>query len=120
MIIVNFLSGALFFFFYFPPTFHEKFRDRSKLQQLKELDYVGIVLFVGGFLVFLLGLSWGGSVYPWRSAYVVATMVIGGIILVVFVLWEMYAKLKEPLLPIHLFKNFAWVVACILLGLGAR
>jgi len=120
MIIVNFCSGALFFFFYYPPTFSEKFQDRSKIQQLKDLDYVGIVLFVAGFLVFLLGLSWGGSVYPWQSAHVIATMVIGGITLVIFVLWEIYAKLKEPLLPIHLFKNFAWVVACVLLGLGAR
>jgi hypothetical protein len=47
-------------------------------------------------------------------------MVIGGVTLVVFVLWEMYAKLKEPLLPIHLFKNSEWVVAYIPLGLGAR
>ncbi|KAF2120376.1 fungal trichothecene efflux pump [Lophiotrema nucula] len=119
MIIVNFASGALFFLFYYPPTFHEKFHNRSPMQQLKKFDYVGTVLFVGGFLVFLLGLSWGGSVYPWKSAHVIATMVIGGIITIVFVLWECYANLEEPLLPIHLFKNFAWVVACILLGLGA-
>lgn len=120
MIIVNFLSGTLFFLFYYPPTFHEKFHDRSLMQQLKYFDYVGTVLFVGGFIVFLLGLSWGGSVYPWSSAHVIATLVIGGLVLIVFVFWETFAKLEEPLLPIHLFTNFAWVVACVLLGLGAR
>ena len=46
-------------------------------------------------------------------------MVIGGITLIVFALFECYADLKEPLLPMHLFKNFAWVVACVLLGIGA-
>lgn len=120
MTIVNFCSGVLFFCFYFPPTFHEKFRNRTKVQQLKEFDYVGTFLFLGGFTLFLLGLSWGGSVYPWKSAHVIATMVIGGITLVAFALWEIFAYLKEPLLPVHLFSNFAWAVACILLGLGAR
>lgn len=47
-------------------------------------------------------------------------MVVGGVTLIAFTLWEIYADLKEPLLPMHLFKNFAWVAACILLGLGAR
>ncbi|KIW03535.1 uncharacterized protein PV09_05296 [Verruconis gallopava] len=119
MIIVNFVSGVLFFFFYHPPTFHEKFRNRSRAQQIKNFDYIGTVLFLGGFITFLLGLSWGGSVYPWKSAHVIATMVVGGIILIIFTLWEIYAKLEEPLLPMHLFENFAWVVACILLGIGA-
>ena|ERR1700712_176877 len=120
MIIVNFLSGLLFFLCYFPPSFHMKFRNRTVKEQLRDFDFVGTVLFVGGFLIFLLGLSWGGSVYAWKSAHVVATMVVGGITLIVFTLYETYMDLKEPLLPIHLFKNVRWVAACILLGLGAR
>ena len=106
MIIINFASGACFFFFYFPPTFQEKFKDRSKWQQIKEFDYIGTLLFLGGFILFLLGLSWGRSVYPWKSAHVIAIMVIGGLTLVIFTLWECYADLKEPLLHMQLFKNF--------------
>jgi hypothetical protein len=64
MIIVNFLSGLLFTLYYFPPTFEMKFNDRTKMQQLKEFDYIGTLLFIAGFLLFLLGLSWGGAVYP--------------------------------------------------------
>jgi MFS family permease len=119
MIAVNFASGVLFYFFYHPPTFSEKFRNRSRRQQIQEFDYVGTFLFLGGLILFLLGLSWGGSVYPWKSARVLATMIVGFVTLVAFTLWECFAKLKEPLLPMHLFKNFAWVVACILLGIGA-
>lgn len=68
------------------------------MQQVKEFDYIGAFLFVTGFIVFLLGLSWGGSVYAWKSAHVIATMVVGGITLIIFALWETFGKLKEPLL----------------------
>ena len=36
-----------------------------------------------------------------------------------FVLWEIYAPIKEPLVPMHLFRNIEWVSAVILLSLGA-
>ena len=39
--------------------------------------------------------------------------------LVVFVLWECYAKLKEPLVPMHIFSNYSWNASVILTGLGA-
>lgn len=65
MIIVNFLSGALFFFFYYPPTFYDKFKNRTKMQQIKEFDYVGTFLFIGGFIIFLLGLSWVSDVHSY-------------------------------------------------------
>lgn len=39
--------------------------------------------------------------------------------MVLFALWEVYAPLKEPLIPLRLFKDGRWVVACVLLGLGA-
>lgn len=62
MIGVNAVAGVLYYFFYFPPTFHMKFSHRDKFQQLKDLDYVGAFLFTAGLLLFLMGLSWGGSV----------------------------------------------------------
>lgn len=120
MIIVTFVSGVLFFLFYYPPTFQEKFQNRSKAEQIKKFDYIGTVLFLAGFITLLLGLSWGGQVYPWKSAHVIATLVVGAFTLLAFALWETYANLEEPLLPVHLFKNVGWVVSCILLGLGAR
>lgn len=39
--------------------------------------------------------------------------------LVAFVLWEIYAPIKEPLIPMHLFLNGPWVAAVVLLGSGA-
>lgn len=51
------------------------------------MDFGGILLFTAGFLLFLMGLSWGGTLYPWGSAHVIATLVAGAVIIVAFVLY---------------------------------
>lgn len=120
MLILNAVSGALYFLFYFPPEFHEKFRNRSKWQQFKEFDFIGCLLFAAGLLLFVMGLSWGGVTYPWASGHVIGTTVVGGVTLIAFFLYESFAQLKQPVVPMHLFKNIQWVAAVILLALGAR
>lgn len=120
MIAIDAVAAAAFFLFYHPPTFSMKHaRDKhTKLQILKDFDYIGLVLFAGGFVVFLLGLQWGGVMYPWKSAPVIGTMAVGGMALISFVLWELYAPIKEPLVPMHLFANGGWVASTILLSCG--
>lgn len=67
----------------------------------------------------LLGLNWGGSVYPWKSGMVIGFIVGGFALLVVFGLYETYMPLRAPFMPVHLFKNQGWVIASVLLGIGA-
>ncbi|KAF2403745.1 MFS general substrate transporter [Trichodelitschia bisporula] len=121
LLAINGAALACWALFYFPPTFHDKHKRDidSKMYWIKHFDYVGVFLYASGFIVFLLGLSWGGALYAWNSAAVISSLVIGFFILVLFVLWEIYAPLKEPLVPMHLFKSGRWVAAVILLGLGA-
>lgn len=38
-------------------------------------------------------------------------MTVGGMTIIAFEFYEAYAGLKEPLLPVHLFMNFAWVAS---------
>ena len=68
---------------------------------------------------FILGLSWGGTVYAWKSAPVITTIIIGAACLVGLFAYENFRTLKEPLIPMHLFKNGGWVAAVISLALGA-
>jgi hypothetical protein len=109
--------------FYFPPTFENKHKDQGDASKksfwVKHYDYVGTVLFSAGFVIFLIGLNWGGSVYPWQSGKVIGFIVGGFAILVIFVLYEIYMPLKAPFMPMHLFKNRGWVIYCTLLGIGA-
>lgn len=104
MIITNAISTLCWFFFYHPPTFH-MVSKKTRSQQLREFDYGGLVLFTGGLLIFLMGLNWGGTVYPWKSGYVIGTLVTGGVSLIAFVLYECYVPLTAPLIPMHLFRN---------------
>lgn len=85
---------------------------------VKEFDYVGLFLFTGGLLVFLMGLSWGGSLYPWKSAAVISCIVIGFFTLAAFVAWEAFASPKQPLLPLHLFQNLQWVAMIFTLAIS--
>lgn len=44
---------------------------------MREFDWAGIALMTGSVTCLILGLTWGGSIYPWGSAQVVATLAAG-------------------------------------------
>ncbi|CAK7237100.1 hypothetical protein SBRCBS47491_009862 [Sporothrix bragantina] len=119
MIILNGLSLASYLAFYHPPTFNMLNGRRSRATMVKNFDYVGTVLFTGGMVVFLLGLSWGGNLYPWSSAAVIATIVVGAVTLMAFGLYEAYMPIQEPLVPMHIFRNKGWTASTVLLSVGA-
>jgi hypothetical protein len=102
------LTAILLFFFYHPPTFVTKHEDdhKTKLQLLKEIDYVGLILFTAACLLLLLGLNWGGGQHPWKSAWVIAPIVVSGGCFLALGLWEAFMPLKFPILPPHLFKEW--------------
>lgn len=56
-VIVAGLSVALFVACYFPPNFRMINSEMTKMQELKELDYVGLVLYSAGLILILLGFS---------------------------------------------------------------
>jgi hypothetical protein len=90
-----------------------------KTKFIKEFDYIGSLLMALGLILFLMGLSWGGNLHPWKSAHVISTIVVGFSLLVAFFLYEAFAPLKEPILPTHLFRNRGWIVSVVLWALGA-
>jgi hypothetical protein len=105
---------------YYPPTFVDKWANKkTKKQVIQDFDYVGLILFTAGIILFCMGISWGGSYYPWKSAHVIVTIIVGFFTLVVFSLYELYVPLKEPLIPMHLFKNLPWVSDVWMLACGA-
>ncbi|KAF9884304.1 hypothetical protein FE257_001882 [Aspergillus nanangensis] len=104
-IIVAAIAVICFYWFYHPPSFDMLHRNRSKMDQAKRQDFVGFVLFTGGLMLFLMGLSWGGVVYAWKSPHVIATIVVGFSTLVIFILWEAFVHKGDRLLPLHLFRS---------------
>ena len=56
-VIVGGLSLVLYALFYFPPNFRMINNDLTKMQEIKELDYGGLILYSGGLICVILGFS---------------------------------------------------------------
>jgi MFS family permease len=112
------VSGAAFILFamcYFPPDFRMINSKLTKWQEVKQFDYLGFVLYFAGLLLLILGFSWPPGVFPWKSAQVISTLIIGTGCLVVFTLYEVYMPLKQPLFPFRLIKiRNIWT--CVVIG----
>jgi hypothetical protein len=69
MIAFQTLNFAFLFFFYHPPAFATKHAHdgKSKMTLMKEFDWLGLFLFIAGCTLFIVGISWGGSLHPWTS-----------------------------------------------------
>ncbi|CAK7217084.1 hypothetical protein SCUCBS95973_003031 [Sporothrix curviconia] len=108
------LAVICLFIFYHPPTFELLHERKTKRDILKSLDYVGIFLWTAGLTIFLVGVSWGGSIYAWDSAATLSTLIIGIVLLIMLFIWEAFSKQQYPAIPIHFFLNrgFISLVAC--------
>ncbi|KAI9741405.1 MAG: peroxiredoxin prx5 [Cirrosporium novae-zelandiae] len=73
-------------------------------QVIREIDYLGAVLFMIGAVPALMGIVWAG-VYSSSDAHVVAPLVIGFFFLICFALWETYGGAKHPLTPTYIFSS---------------
>jgi EmrB/QacA subfamily drug resistance transporter len=80
---------------FFPPV---RYGTRTK-----PMDVGGVVTSVGGIVLLLLGLSWGGREYAWDSPIVVGSLTAGIGILALFVWIE--SRAADPVLPLSLFRN---------------
>ncbi|CAA9957232.1 AraJ Arabinose efflux permease [Pyrenophora teres f. maculata] len=97
---------VLLFFFYNPPSWKEKRIEHGKSagQLLREFDWLGLFLFLAGCTLFIVGVSWGGSMAPWISATVLAPIIIGLLTLAVLGFYEAHYTLTAPLFPPRLFR----------------
>ncbi|KAK5697099.1 hypothetical protein LTR17_024005 [Elasticomyces elasticus] len=81
-----------------------KFKQTTTMQQLRRIDWVGAVLFIGSTTGFLIPLTWGGVMYTWSSWRTLVPLIISAAGLVAFVVWEeKYAA--DPLIRISIVKN---------------
>src|SRR3954447_1463522 len=63
----------------------------------RKIDYTGAALIVGASTCLLLGLTWGGTQYPWGSPTIIGLFLAALVGLALFVFVELRAE--EPMLP---------------------
>ncbi|KAJ1950576.1 hypothetical protein FBU59_000611 [Linderina macrospora] len=73
-------------------------------EKIRRVDFIGCALFTIGMVPILLGLSWGGQQYEWTSAPVLACLIAGFVVILVFLFVE-YRFAAEPIVPVRLFGN---------------
>ncbi|GAM88183.1 hypothetical protein ANO11243_062140 [Dothideomycetidae sp. 11243] len=83
------LSAALIAIVYNPPPPKLR-RELSAISAAASVDFIGLALLLIGVILLVVGLTWGGSVYAWKSPHVITTIVVGGFGLVAFGLYETY------------------------------
>lgn len=117
------LAAACVVLGYRPPQRHTKYDHLSWFQKLAQLDIIGSVLFTIGLTLFLVGIGLGGGLYPWKSAPVLSTLIIGICVLIVFAGYE-WKGTKTGIFHHDLFRaemsqgrNFA-ILLCLMLVEG--
>ena len=104
--------------FYSPPP-RVGTKGASAKEILQQIDVVGIALGIIGFVVFLVGLNWGGQTYPWASVQVGCALGFGLFSVLLFILWEMYGA-KYPLFPRRLVqvRKAFWAIMIVIFAAG--
>jgi MFS family permease len=83
---------------------------------VRRIDVPGALSAAAATICLLLGLSWGGSTYPWASGQVIGVLIAAGFLYIVFFFTERRAT--EPILPLDLLRNQVFT-AGLLLALSA-
>jgi EmrB/QacA subfamily drug resistance transporter len=76
------------------------------------IDYLGALLLSIGVICLLLASVWGGNTYAWSSPTILWLLWSGVFFSYSFIIWE--GRAKEPVIPLHLFKNSIFSVSSLL------
>ncbi len=80
----------------------------SLKQRTKEVDYLGTVLLMTGLTCFILGVNWGGVMYPWDSGQVIGLLVAAGVLFVLLGIqqkWVVFTSVSRRIIPVQLFRS---------------
>jgi hypothetical protein len=78
----------------------------SFLSKLKEVDWIGMTLFLASTTGFLIPITWGGVQYPWDSWRTLVPLIVCGVGMAAFVLHQEFIA-KHPLIRTSVFKNLS-------------
>ena len=110
---VNLPLGVLVFIIivllYRPPR-NQRPGSLTRLQHLRRLDPIGLVLFVGSMICLIFALQLGGGVYHWSNPRIIALLILFGIFLVAFAVLQVQLG-EEATLPPRVVKDRTLIFA---------
>ncbi|KAK2745532.1 hypothetical protein FQN57_003657 [Myotisia sp. PD_48] len=91
--------------------------SQGEISKLRQLDYLGNLIFIPSMVSLLLGLVMGGIQYPWSSWRIIVPLVLGVIGWIVFHIQQTFAKFSS--VPNRLFSNRTSATAFVLTFLSS-
>ncbi|KAF2210494.1 hypothetical protein CERZMDRAFT_113390 [Cercospora zeae-maydis SCOH1-5] len=86
---------------------------------LKHFDLVGVLCVVFGIGMFSASLSLGAAApHGWTTNYVLALLILGALLLVAFVCWDIWLDDEYALVPMSIWKDRDFTLALSILSLG--
>ncbi|KAK5651270.1 hypothetical protein OQA88_12678 [Cercophora sp. LCS_1] len=86
----------------------------GRVGDLKRVDGVGILLLTGSVVLMLFALSVGGAAFEWTAPVVLVSLVVGGVGVVLFALWERSRWCRFPIMAPYIFSNRTTVAAFVI------
>ena len=100
------VSGIMIFFLVKVPV------SESSRPSLKRVDFLGAGCVCVALILLLLGLNTGGNQLPWKSPYIIASIVLAFIFLAIFIYVEDKVA-AEPMIPVRLVAKRTVLAACL-------
>jgi predicted MFS family arabinose efflux permease len=85
---------------------------RPFFKRVAELDHVGTLTLLGGFVMFFLALQYGEEMAGWGSAMVIGLLVGALVTFILFAVWEWWMK-DAALIPIRIATQRTVVASCL-------
>jgi len=111
--ILNCLGLVMVFLFYRPKNQYIKEEGKTRLQEVKDLDWIGFALWTIALCLFLLGISFGGDLLTWKSGGTISMIVLGVVFVVILGLYEAYYPQVFPLFPPAIFRKIRGVTVVL-------
>jgi MFS family permease len=82
--------------------------DSTLGEKLKHMDWIGAVLNAGIFTTFVMAFTFGGAVWPWDDGRTIATIVVFGVLVILFAIQQTYTIFttrEDRIFPIDFLKS---------------
>ncbi|PVH98321.1 MFS general substrate transporter [Periconia macrospinosa] len=96
--------------------------DLTIKEKLAIIDWLGAILNAATYVIFIIVVSFSGSVYAWGSEQSIALWVVFGACLIAFVLQQAFAVFtttENRIFPVHFLKSRSMVLLFVVTGSGA-
>jgi len=80
-------------------------KEFTLMEKLKRVDFFGNAVLMASVVSILFAVTYGGTRYSWSSLRIIAPLVLGGVGMAAFQVFEGSSYCIEPTIPWRLFKN---------------